>query len=433
MRNYYRQRVYIRVAGLAMPPIRPLFLFLLLMVSSRCQSQFRPAMIKITPSDTVGYAFLLEQDNSIQQVEHLKPLFDKLFEQRTRGGKVVQIVHVGDSHILGNQFTSEVRNRLQRAFGDAGRGLVFPYKLAGTQGPTDYQTESNIKWHGSSCQKTGESVLPIGVSGFRIETTNSNGFLTFRMRDTATAETKLFTKITVFHHKTDKSYDIAVSDDLTAQTARLVASDAYSQIYYFDRPVSQVTLSSVKKSIEQKVIRIDGISLENELSGVVYHSIGVNGATAQDFLRAGMFAKQVAALNPDLIVLSFGTNESQGKMDEGYLYRSLEQLVNNLLEHAPHVRFLLTTPADSYLRGRGLNPYMQVTSEVIRRFARDNQLACWDLYTLSGGENSAVRWKEKGLMTSDSVHYTRSGYGAQGKLFYQSFIKGYNEAVMEKP
>ena len=56
----------------------------------------------------------------------------------------------------------------------------------------------------------------------------------------------------------------------------------------------------------------------------------------------------------------------------------------------------------------------------------------WDLYNITGGENSAVHWKNTGLLSSDSVHYSKAGYAAQGKLLYQSIVKGYNEYVLAK-
>ena len=90
---------------------------------------------------------------------------------------------------------------------------------------------------------------------------------------------------------------------------------------------------------------------------------------------------------------------------------------------------MLTTPADSYLRGKGFNPYLNEMSEVIKEFARENGYALWDLHNVGGGQNSAINWKSNGLMSSDSVHYSKAGYAVQGKLLFQSIIKSYNDFV----
>lgn len=399
----------------------------------QCQSQFHPPLVEITEADTVGYDFFRQDENQIENAGYLEPLFEKMYLQRTQGGQKISIVHLGDSHILGNFFTREVRARLQSAFGDGGRGMIFPYKLAGTNGPKDYLVESNSRWHGSSCQRILSPETPFGLSGFSLETSNLNAALTFRLRDTATSETRLFTKVTVFQHKTPAQFDIEVRDEVSDQKAEPFMENQYFQSFYFDRPVSQVTVRTRKLTSQQKRFTLDGISLENELSGLIYHSIGVNGAKFQDFVRAKYFARELAELQPDLIILSFGTNEAQGKTDPDYLRRTISDLTERILEYSPNSLILFTTPADSYLRGKGFNPNMPELSAVIRNFAREKGYALWDLFNLSGGENSALEWKSRGLMSSDSVHYTKVGYSIQGRLLYQSLIKGYNGFVLSKP
>lgn len=399
----------------------------------QCQSQFRPPQVEITPRDTVNYGFFRQEENQIENASYLDPFFQKLYEQRIRGGQKISIVHIGDSHILGNFLTREVRTRLQDAFGDAGRGMIFPYRLAGSNGPKDYLVETNARWIGSNCQRVLDAETPFGISGFSIQTTNLNAELTFRLRDTATSETRNFTKVTVFQHKTGYEYDIEVLDEMSGQKAELFVEDQFSQSYYFDRPVSQATVRARKLTSQQKRVTLDGIALENELSGVVYHSIGVNGAKYQDFVRAKYFARQVAELAPDLIIISCGTNEAQGKTESAYLRRSIQNLIERLQEHSPNALIMLTTPADSYLRnGRSFNPNMVEVSNTIRKLARDKGYALWDLHDISGGENSAQNWKSSGLMSSDSVHYSKIGYAVQGKLFYQSLIKGYNAFALAK-
>jgi len=406
--------------------------FLLFM--GQCQSQFRPPQVQITDADTVGagYNFVRQDENEIENRNYLEPLFEKLFTQRTQGGKKISIVHIGDSHILGNFLTQEVRDRMQREFGDAGRGLLFPYKLAQSNGAKDFLAETNCKWIGANCQRDLSPETNFGAAGFKLTTTNPNAEITFRMRDTATSESRFFTKVTVFQRKTALEYDLEVRDETSNQVAQLFIEDEYARSFYFDRPVGSVTIAAKKSSAQERTLTIDGVSIENELSGVLYHSIGVNGGKFMDFARAKYFARQVADLEPDLVILSFGTNESQGNTDANYMRRTMELLTTQILERSPSTRIMLTTPADSYLRGKGLNPHMVETSKFIRAFAQEKGFALWDLFNFTGGKNSSLLWKSNGLMTSDSVHYTKHGYALQGKLLYQSLVKGYNGFVAEK-
>jgi len=410
--------------------LRTIALFTFSLVVSQCQSQFQPPQVEITDQDTTGYPFLRQDENDLVNREYLEPLFQKLYRQRTEGGQRITIVHIGDSHILGNFLTHEVRARLQNAFGDAGRGLIFPYKLAGTNGPKDYLVESDVRWSGSNCQRDRDEATPYGLSGFLLETPQPEGQLTFRLRDTSTSETRLFTKMTIFHRRDDDAFDFLVHDEVTKQDAVLFLQDEFFKAYYFDRPVAQASLIYKRRDKQTNgKLAIDGVLLENERSGVVYHSIGVNGGKFSDFARARFFARELADLNPDLIILSFGTNEAQGQQTARSLYQQIDGLVSQLRQYAPNAYFLFTTPADSYLKGRGFNPYMNQISEVISQFARDKNYALWDLFQLSGGEKSAQNWKSSGLMSSDSVHYSKSGYAVQGKLFYQSLIRAYNDFV----
>jgi len=412
-----------------------LCLLCLLFCAVRCQSQFRPPKVEFTDQDTVGYNFFRQDENGIENAGYLEPFFRKMYQQRVYGGKKINIVHLGDSHILGNFLTHEVRRRLQNAFGDAGRGLVFPYKSAGSNGPRDYLIEADARWYGSNCQRSPDVATPFGLSGFLLENHSTAGKLSLRLRDTSTAETRLFTKVTVLHREEDGAVDISVQDELTNQKALLFQQDAFFRSYYFDRPVSQANVAFAQTESGQKDghIALDGILLETEMSGVVYHSIGVNGAKFSDFVRARYFARQLADLNPDLIILSFGTNEAQGKLTENFVYQQMSELVGQIKKYAPGVHILFTTPADSYLKGRGFNPYMGPICDDIRRFTRENGYALWDLFNLGGGEHSAQNWKSAGLMAPDSVHYSKSGYAAQGKLFYQAFIRAYNAVAGSQP
>ena len=65
--------------------------------------------------------------------------------------RVVAMVHIGDSHVQAGFLTEAVRLPLQRRFGDAGRGLVVPLKLAKTNEPRDYSVVADGSWNFSRC------------------------------------------------------------------------------------------------------------------------------------------------------------------------------------------------------------------------------------------------------------------------------------------
>lgn len=55
----------------------------------------------------------------------------------------VDIVHIGDSHLQADMGTAVSRARLGESYGSAGRALIVPFKLAGTNEPVDYVISSS--------------------------------------------------------------------------------------------------------------------------------------------------------------------------------------------------------------------------------------------------------------------------------------------------
>lgn len=404
---------------------------LLTLSTAQCQSKWPSPVVEITRNDTVGHDFVRQSRNVIERPEALAPFYAKLLKQRTEGGQKINIVHIGDSHILGNFLTKEVRQRMQEAFGNAGRGLIFPYKLIRSNGPQDYLVSTATRWNGANCVRDLDEETDYGISGFSAVSEHPNGSITFRLRDTTSETSSKFTKVTVFVRNDAKSPKIELIDEVSRQKATLIMEDEYAQSWYFDRPVGECTIQAKGQKGKSK-LWLDGISIDNERSGVIYHSIGVNGAKFSDFARSKYFARQLREVTPDLVILSFGTNEAQATHHPGQLTRQMDELVQQILAQWPHASILLTTPADSYLKGKGPNPYLPEVAETIRQYAEKKQFALWDLLSATGGPNSAEEWKSRGLMSADSVHYSKTGYAVQGKLLYQSLIKGYNEIAAKQ-
>jgi len=382
-------------------------------------------LVAITDQDTVGYAFIRHNLNYIESPESLDPFWAKLYKQRTEKGRVLHILHLGDSHIQGDFMTREVRNRMQAAFGNAGRGFVFPYRVAGTNGPGDYQSASEGRWVVRNRLRDHTAESQVGLSGYALESEQGSAGLTLRMLP----ESGNFSKVYIFSADMEANAGaLLVYDPDTGQEAELLISGDCYGIYFFSQPVSQALVGR-RPGYAGSRLCIDGFSLENELSGVLYHSIGVNGATFSNFTRAGRFWSEMVAIYPDLIILSFGTNEAQTSAGVQDLYNQIDRFMQQLKQTCPNAGVLLTTPADSFLKGKAPNPHLETAREAIRAYASDHGYACWDLYSIGGGASSAISWRDHGLLSHDKVHFSKAGYTAQGKLLYTGLVQGYNEWV----
>ncbi|MDG1720308.1 MAG: hypothetical protein P8I31_03540, partial [Bacteroidia bacterium] len=108
-----------------------------------------------------------ENQNRIVNAESLQLFFEELAQIKSKENKVVSVVHIGDSHIQANYLTVKVRTLFQNNFGNAGRGVVFPYKIAGSYGPNDVQFSYDGDWEYCSIKKDFES-NQIGLVGYSV-------------------------------------------------------------------------------------------------------------------------------------------------------------------------------------------------------------------------------------------------------------------------
>lgn len=182
--------------------------------------------------------------------------------------------------------------------------------------------------------------------------------------------------------------------------------------------------------------RTSGLATETGRAGIVYHIIGENGATCRSFNKPDRIS-EITSLNPDLIIMSFGTNEAHSRNYSSREHISdMSCLIKALKEKCINASFLITTPPGAYTRkGRSkiVNTRTPVVVNTAREFAQKNGMAIWDLYDIVGGEKCACKnWSKAGMYQKDKIHFTREGYTLQGLLFHEAFIKAYNDYVSTK-
>jgi lysophospholipase L1-like esterase len=375
-----------------------------------------------------AYGLEVDEDNVIQNVLHLQRFYEHLYQLNSHGSRKVNIIHIGDSHIQADYLTSVVRRNFHRHFGNAGRGLVVPLQVAGSNGPANFKTASNIPWKSKRCVFPNQP-LPIGIGGVTIQTTNANANLEIHMHDLWLDYT--FNSLTLFYEKDEKSYDFSVRSSEGVELAVIHSSSQpftrnFSKVTW-EKGVGAVTIQSVKAAPEQSQAVLYGAVLENCSNGVLYHAIGVNGAKARHYNEATYFAEQTGALGANLFVISLGTNESA---DYPYIDKNfgnhLDQLVSSLKIHNPDADFVLVTPQEVFRRRNKSNPGIAQVREEIIRYAVEHGLAFYDMYRALGGEHSAINWRASGLLSPDGIHLTKDGYEYQGNLFFHALMKGYN-------
>ncbi len=337
--------------------------------------------------------------------------------------EVVQILQLGDSHVQGGFYPNQVRVRLQYRFGNAGRGLLTPYRLMKTNQPQGYEISSPNLWEGSRCTELHPQ-QEVGATGAAISTADP----TFELTIATPGDT--FQRITVFHHMqapllsaVENACEIGCPWEDTPTLTHIPLRD----------PTDRVVLRGDTRDSIYNVPVFSGFMLENGHPGLFYHSIGINGNTFTAVARQPQIIREFAQLQPDLIILSLGTNDSYGRFDAELFAQRLNQVIAYCRQYAPQSALLLTTPMECYarVRSRGrivrrLNPNAVRVRNVILEVARQQALPYWDFYAAAGGEGAMERWYKRGLARTDRVHLTPEGYLLQGEMLYQALMQAYD-------
>src|SRR5688572_17306689 len=156
------------------------------------------------------YGLENDADNQIQNAAHLDDFFEELLQLKVTGKGTVNIIHIGDSHIQADYMTNVVRSDFQRDFGNAGRGLIVPLRVAGSNEPANIRTSSSASWKVKRCV-TPDQALPIGIGGVTISNSQADTELSIRVNNT-TVNNYSFNAVTLFFQKDVSSFHFAIRD-----------------------------------------------------------------------------------------------------------------------------------------------------------------------------------------------------------------------------
>ncbi|MDR1780426.1 MAG: GDSL-type esterase/lipase family protein [Tannerella sp.] len=343
---------------------------------------------------------------------------------------VVNIVHLGDSHTQAGFYTGQIMRTLQEVFGNAGRGWISPLKLAKINEPKDYFITSNVNnWIAGRCIQA-ELKCPIGPGAVGISSESDNIDFTIRIAP-VNGVGYAFNQAVMYRD----SNAVPMLPKATDTTATFVcwgdnssAADIATDTFRLANETDELTLQSVKRFGTAKSVNCYfGFSLTNGNPGILYHAVGQNGAMFSHYLRPDYFSR-LALLKPSLLVVSLGTNESfAGARFRAELFESqVDSLVKLVRAAMPETAILLTTPAESFRRINKRyerNKVIGQISSILCKYAEKEQLACFDVYTATGGEQSCLNWEKAGLLGRDHVHYNAEGYAKQGKMLSKALIR----------
>ena len=348
--------------------------------------------------DSVNNRIMLNGDDWSMIYEHLE-----------RGNGKFTVVHIGDSHVQPGIISDEVSKAMQQHYGNGGRGLICPLALAGTNAPSDYVLKSSAAISASSRLISRNKPAGMGMTGVAVKFAGGSTTLTIGTKQ----EGDDFDRITVFHAA---GQPFEVSQDGSSLKGRHVSATASS----FD--LNGLTDSAALRLRGDGALY--GIRLLNRRPGVVVDCIGNNGATFSSYLHIDGFAQQLKDLDPQLVIISLGTNEAYGNYSS--LESNIDRLITSIRRECPGAKFLLTTPLETHKKGgRGyvVQGGIAGVRDIIMRYALKHKIAVWDFYSVAGGKGAAAWWLKVKYMSSDHLHLLNRGYHYMGSLLAQALLK----------
>jgi len=346
--------------------------------------------------------------------------------EETKQGKV-NVVHIGDSHIQAGYFTGILRRMLQRKYGNGGRGVMFPYRIAKSNGPFDYVSATNTTWQHRR-NLFADSAFTTGLAGFTIRADSSDATFCLTLRNNEGFNYD-YSHLDLFTHE-NQWLQISVTDSTANIAAHYdgINSTKNCHRYNFDTLINSACIR-LHTSDRAFPISVSGINTYNDSAGVICHTIGVNGAQYKHINNQPLFFEHLTQLNADIIILSFGTNEAytvKNFKTEEFL-ATVDSTVQLIKKIYPTIPVLISTPAESGIKYRKrkykVHPNMAKVHAALVQYCKEKNIACFDLYEAAGGANSFFQWRKMKMMDANAIHFTRKAYEMQAIMLWQSMFK----------
>lgn len=204
-----------------------------------------------------------------------------------------------------------------------------------------------------------------------------------------------------------------------------LTGDTASSLGYTYNNLNDLDKIYLTPNTQNSNFTLNGIVLENDQKGIIYHSIGVNGARFSDYNKCSLFFDQIQALQPDLIIVSLGTNEAFGKLSAENYDKQVESFITQIREHYGDCPILLTSPPPSLFKKKLPNPFCEQYAHVLIDHSVKNNYGVFDLYKVLGGSEGMQRLISQKLIAHDRVHYTHTGYVEQGGKLFDALMSNY--------
>ena len=370
--------------------------------------------------------------NKIFKSEHLNLFYNKLNKKQ----ETIKILHLGDSHIMMGHFSNEIRRILDSAFGIISYGWAFPNQI-GKYNTLYTNSSLNTGKRSFFNNLHKEGLYQNGIAGQSIQLLDTINEIEFSLKNVPN-KFQYFNTINILY-QCDSNVNVTLyafdTSEINIKKDSLIKSPPLINYYPKKEQISTYTLNNnfnkikinVKKTDTSSLFNLLGVYLGNNniTNGIVYNSLGVSGSNLNSIVNNNsLLIGDITTYQPDLIILSYGSNDLYRKSFEEKEYKhKIESFINSVSIKHPNVCFLITSPPDSRYKNKIPINFSKIKNVYIQVALNNNNVAYWDLRTIMGGNKSILQWLKLKLASFDKLHYTKDGYILQANLLMNAMLK----------
>jgi lysophospholipase L1-like esterase len=354
--------------------------------------------------------------------------------ERGDGEHQVHVLQLGDSHTGGDYFTQALRERMQQRFGSGGIGWLTPGYVK-NQRSAQVLMRMNGQWktrvsHGEPDNFPLGGVVNQASPGASIEIVPKmplNGLL----------------RVSIWVRRPPGAHvggwKLTFPDGESRELPPATSSEW--QVSYVIGNGSDMNSLFLKP--EGNPSELGGITVDAISPGVTVDALGIVGAVQNVITQwePDALREQLGWRQPDLLILSYGTNEAFAPRLNPEIYRNeLRKTIRQLRAAAPRAVILLVgAPNAGKKEGYGENMgcrydlplALRTVQAVQREVAEEERLMYWDWAAAMGGVCAMQQFTETvpPLARPDLIHFTEEGYARSGNSLFNALMDTYKRSM----
>lgn len=375
----------------------------------------------------------------------------------------ITILHLGDERIVMDRFGGDLREVFHSRFGDAGRGMMSPGQ------PFPHYRARGMQVHQTGTWTVANSLAgdtgPFGLTGVRLTSgaPKSSVSLTDLKGQFGWAE------ISFLAGPRQGTAIVSVEDEDGNDVIRQIVETTAGGLQIKRLRLNQAGRTLKVTAGDSGSVTLLSWAVGRSKPGIRYVSLGVPNATAgiAQLWDATLVGQELQQLKPDLIILSYGTNESfDDKLNVAIYESGISETISHLKTLAPQASLLMLGPPDvarlpdhagrisgaaksvpcRRLNAEEIRTYserirasdrqlerwhppvlLDQVRSVLRRVAARNGTFFWDWSKVMGGSCGIHAWVHRSppLAAPNHRNLTDAGAKQSALLLFQELMSGY--------